>query len=406
MRAMAILYIGPKRAPDFQTDYYISPILSPPHLLAHFPPVYLICGEKDPFVDDTVIFAGKLREAKRSLRTEAMRKSSIKPARFGEGLRMSSSSKPAEVTADERILRESDEDWVVQMRIIEGWGHGFMQMVALMREIDGVLSEMADWIDDSFEKAAYRRHEDAVRAQVGAQAQAAFSPGRTVNQVPDILVPPTTVSPARAYKPTPLDKIVGGADLGTPVPSPGLTNDGDDILTFTPKKRRSPPSSTASTASASFSSEPVDSKLARHGVRRAEPLSRNSSAPRFDDLYDFGGANGSSGPVEDPKAKSGRSFGLFGSGRSGGPSLAKSPPPSSAAARRISGGSATSAVPDRLGLVAAAAAGARAVSPALAHFAGETANHVTQVELMRRRRAEAVLGMGETDSAMGSDTDD
>lgn len=58
MRAMAILYVGPKQNPDFQTDYYISPILAPEGLLAQFPPVLMICGEKDPFVDDTVIWAG------------------------------------------------------------------------------------------------------------------------------------------------------------------------------------------------------------------------------------------------------------------------------------------------------------------------------------------------------------
>ncbi len=53
MRAMAILYIGPNQLPDFERDYYISPILAPAALLAQFPPVLLNCGEKDPFVDDT-----------------------------------------------------------------------------------------------------------------------------------------------------------------------------------------------------------------------------------------------------------------------------------------------------------------------------------------------------------------
>ena len=65
MRAMAILYIGPHRNPDFASDYHISPILAPADLLARFPPLLMSCGEKDPFVDDTVIFAGRVRDAKR-----------------------------------------------------------------------------------------------------------------------------------------------------------------------------------------------------------------------------------------------------------------------------------------------------------------------------------------------------
>lgn len=46
MRAMAILYIGPHRNPDFMTDYHLSPILAPNHLLAQFPPLLMQCGEK------------------------------------------------------------------------------------------------------------------------------------------------------------------------------------------------------------------------------------------------------------------------------------------------------------------------------------------------------------------------
>lgn len=49
---MALLYIGPRNAPDLHSDYHISPIFTPPQMLAHFPPVYMSCGERDPFVDD------------------------------------------------------------------------------------------------------------------------------------------------------------------------------------------------------------------------------------------------------------------------------------------------------------------------------------------------------------------
>lgn len=49
---MALLYIGPRDAPDLHTDYHISPIFTPLALLAQFPPVFVSCGERDPFVDD------------------------------------------------------------------------------------------------------------------------------------------------------------------------------------------------------------------------------------------------------------------------------------------------------------------------------------------------------------------
>lgn len=105
MRAMAILYIGPTQNPDFHSDYYISPILAPSALLAQFPPALLICGEKDPFVDDTVIIAGRIREAREQAGLE----------------------------------KESEGSEWVRMAIMEGWGHGYLQMVALMPEIKSVL---------------------------------------------------------------------------------------------------------------------------------------------------------------------------------------------------------------------------------------------------------------------------
>ena len=66
MRAMVILYIGPKNKPDFETDYLLSPLRAPSELLTLFPKTYLMCGEKDPLVDDTLVMAGRIREAKRA----------------------------------------------------------------------------------------------------------------------------------------------------------------------------------------------------------------------------------------------------------------------------------------------------------------------------------------------------
>lgn len=137
---MAILYIGPHRNPDFETDYHISPILTPEYLLAQFPPLMIQCGEKDPFVDDNVIFAGRVREAKRARKIELELALSGKSARFGEDLR------PQEVDVRsvkgvtsveemkrerDRLVSESEYDWV-QLVLLADWSHGYLQMPTLL----------------------------------------------------------------------------------------------------------------------------------------------------------------------------------------------------------------------------------------------------------------------------------
>ncbi|KZT26689.1 alpha/beta-hydrolase [Neolentinus lepideus HHB14362 ss-1] len=153
MRAMAILYIGPYRNPDFATDYHISPILAPSHILAQFPPLLMQCGEKDPFVDDTVIFAGRVREAKRERRRELERAVSGASAKFGESLRMSAAeggrSDAALRRELDRLAAESEDDWV-QMVIYSEWSHGYLQMPMLMSEARAAINDVADWMDDVF----------------------------------------------------------------------------------------------------------------------------------------------------------------------------------------------------------------------------------------------------------------
>src|SRR5436190_16714632 len=124
MRAMAILYLGPNNYPDFSSDYLLSPIVGPDELLAQFPKVYLICGEKDPFVDDTVVFAGRIREAK--MRKKQMANS----AKFGENLRMSS--------VDKADKSDDIDDWV-EVKILQGISHAFLQMLALLPESSGAI---------------------------------------------------------------------------------------------------------------------------------------------------------------------------------------------------------------------------------------------------------------------------
>ncbi|KAM6502030.1 Alpha/Beta hydrolase fold [Amanita muscaria] len=158
MRAMAIMYIGPHRNPDFKTDYHISPILTPSNLLAQYPPLLMQCGERDPFVDDTVIFAGRIREAKRARKIELELMISGRSARFGEGLRMTRNEDnldPKILAAlkkeQDRLANESEEDWV-RIDLFSDWSHGYLQMGTLMRDAKEVIEELGEWIDDAFSR--------------------------------------------------------------------------------------------------------------------------------------------------------------------------------------------------------------------------------------------------------------
>ncbi len=337
MRAMAILYIGPKLNPDFQTDYYISPILAPARLLAHFPPVYMICGEKDPFVDDTVIFAGKIREAKRARKADVKRAQVQRISRVRAGLRMSAARTEEQ---EDPILSEEDEDWV-QMRIIEGWGHGFMQMLSLIGSVESVLYDMADWIDEAFAHVSTKRKEHESRgSQITREGH--FN-----------LVKSAT------YKPTKESKKLGSADLGLPVADVEEDSEGDDVLSFSTKRTKS--SSNGSTS-------------ARLTPPRLE-LPRNSSAPRFNlsseiltptdgdlsrSVHD---AFRSSNLLPYRTGKS--QFALFGQSKPEGPRLAP--------LKDVSG--------SQSGVEAAR------------NGTGSRNGGLTEAELMRRRRAEAVYGM-------------
>jgi len=143
MRAMAILYIGPHFNPDFASDYHISPILTPSQLLAKFPPLLLQCGEKDPLVDDTIIFAGRVREAKRHRREEIRKTLAI-----GRGDMDDTEFQKLEDELSYLDI-ESDEDWL-QMQIFSGWSHGYLQMPSLMPEAQVAIDDLATWIQDVF----------------------------------------------------------------------------------------------------------------------------------------------------------------------------------------------------------------------------------------------------------------
>ncbi|KAJ8468257.1 hypothetical protein ONZ51_g9761 [Trametes cubensis] len=361
MRAMAILYIGPHRNPDFQSDYQLSPILVPDRLLAQFPPLLMSCGEKDPFVDDTLIFAGRVREAKRARRAELERVlSSASPSQHLRMTGIQSSTPAASTTTPsasslaglglgrndnvspdearralrgeyERLRAEGDEDWV-QMHIFSEWSHGYLQMPSLMREARGVIDDLADWMDDVFAgavaitgsrsaaasplstsfAAAYAyapSNNDTQRARGGdgipaayAHANASLVSGdrRGASSPPKVRRPSMTTSAAAAAKRRWQDET-SASELDT---------DGE-VLTFAPK-RRTPPGSfatsstgTARRPSSSYSETPSRAGGANgHAVHRpGAPTSASSpSVAHAQTVTDslIGGMNGATLPSASP----------------------------------------------------------------------------------------------------------
>lgn len=179
--------------------------------------------------EQTVIFAGKLREAKEARKLELL----ARETKFGEGLRMSG---PA--AGRDPLLDEDEEDWV-ETKILGGWSHGYLQvtfpssacasgadsfgasqMISLLPEAVHAIDMMADWISDSFHK-----HEEQQRNKVNPA-------------IKQLTAPPSRFAtpPLRSVKSTPVPHNL--------LPSkPGFTSESDrddenNVLSFTPKKRR------------------------------------------------------------------------------------------------------------------------------------------------------------------------
>ncbi|GAA5853275.1 hypothetical protein JCM3766R1_003669 [Sporobolomyces carnicolor] len=222
-RAMALLYIGPLNAPDLHSDYHISPIFTPPHLLHQFPPVYLSCGERDPFVDDTVIFAGKLREAKEARKLELLGKG----LRHGESLRMSGAP-----SSRDPILDETEDDWV-HSSIIEGWSHGYLQMVALLPAAEKVIAMMGNWIEDAFENDTVKKE----RAGRGLRKPSPEPKSPISAPVPQTQITPPTSQAVDISQPL-ARPAVAGSGLHPSSSAVDSDEDGEEVLSFTPKGRR------------------------------------------------------------------------------------------------------------------------------------------------------------------------
>ncbi|KAH7407259.1 Alpha/Beta hydrolase protein [Cadophora sp. MPI-SDFR-AT-0126] len=131
MRAMIILYIGPHNRPDFSQDYLLSPILAPDSILTQFPKTYFLTGERDPLVDDTVIFAGRIRRAKAAKHL-------------------------ADQASDVRLQKEFDDRDVVEVALIPGISHGFLQFVGVFPEGWKYIHRCSRWIEHIFAAAEER----------------------------------------------------------------------------------------------------------------------------------------------------------------------------------------------------------------------------------------------------------
>ncbi|KAF9633820.1 putative hormone-sensitive lipase protein [Lasiodiplodia theobromae] len=124
MRAMIILYIGPHHRPDFGTDFLLSPLLAPESLLAKMPKTYFLTGERDPLVDDTAIFAGRIRQAKAAAWRERR-----------------------ELGLEETTKAFVDTDHV-EVVMIPGISHGFLQFVSVFPEGWKYIFKCARWMRD------------------------------------------------------------------------------------------------------------------------------------------------------------------------------------------------------------------------------------------------------------------
>lgn len=148
MRAMIILYIGEHNRPDFSQDYFLSPVLAPEYLLAKFPKTYFMTGERDPLVDDTVIFAGRLRRAKEA---------AARPLSSATDSNREDVFEDAKETAPEVLL-------------IPGVSHGFMQFPGIYPPAWRHFERCSGWFDQLFTEAELLRQRKSRAAHAARKA--------------------------------------------------------------------------------------------------------------------------------------------------------------------------------------------------------------------------------------------
>ncbi|WEW57184.1 hypothetical protein PRK78_002646 [Emydomyces testavorans] len=259
MRAMIILYIGPYNRPDFSTDFLLSPLLAPEALLARFPKTYFLTGERDPLVDDTVIFAGRIRQAKLH--------------RFRERQELGL----------EKSKIEFDEKAHVEVTLIPGISHGFLNFVSVFPEGWKQVFRCTKWIQDIRAKATLESSEKEKNGSTNSlqgRRRATLEAGRRISGNA-----PTTTESTR----------VDPKANGTRHHHRGLTNessadeDGPLEMSIRMTKVHSPSSSSPS----SYVSPPL-SRRHDSPTPPTEPL---------DDAEDISNAHKEAKPAKKPKSR-------------------------------------------------------------------------------------------------------
>ncbi|KAJ2999234.1 hypothetical protein HDV02_003328 [Globomyces sp. JEL0801] len=154
LRAMAIMYLAKSPTKIYvNQDYYLSPLLAPETILAQFPKTYFLCGEKDPLVDDTVkrlvIFAERLRDAKRKARLEWERvrdRTLNSPTGTSDHLRLAF-DEPIEEDIDHHLF-SNDPHKMVKVKVLPGMSHGIFQMIHFLPEAKQAVSLLTGWIGE------------------------------------------------------------------------------------------------------------------------------------------------------------------------------------------------------------------------------------------------------------------
>ncbi|KAG7294393.1 hypothetical protein NEMBOFW57_004464 [Staphylotrichum longicolle] len=147
MRAMIILYVGPHARPDFSQDYLLSPILAPDILLAKFPKTYFLTGERDPLVDDTVIFAGRIRRVKAAMMASG-------------GTRLEYKDQDAQTPG-------FNEKAVAEMVLIPGISHGFLQFPSVYPPAWKLIDRAAGWAEEVLMEAEAGEERNGSRSGKG-----------------------------------------------------------------------------------------------------------------------------------------------------------------------------------------------------------------------------------------------
>lgn len=114
---MVLMYIGTDRGIDFHNDPLVSPLWADDKLLSQFPRCFEICGTCDPLVDDSVIFASRLRNARRAVNPKL----------------------------------DIQED-ILKIKLLKGVSHGFLQFDTIYSHTPEIYKFLGNWFLEAFQK--------------------------------------------------------------------------------------------------------------------------------------------------------------------------------------------------------------------------------------------------------------